>query len=443
MKPEWVAEFGEMLSLWKGKEKEYLTYSEIKDEMAKKGWYVRKVIRRLDEMIKQRLIEKSKNGRKGAQARYKPTVLAHEFDENSFFERIRQSSTKTGLFLKEEESLLVYGIPSREKLTNLESSVLDHALGQIEDAFKKLFLLKQSIKARESVGQAMDQELLVDFVKEKIAKRLGNMIYTEAELKLSEEAHKGEFHGLAEMLIEAAKKSNITYGDSEEIIEEEKRRIDRDSPRLETPVYVPKDGYDADLAIMKTLPPHRLAEFELDPFGQLQKLIESWEPGDFDKTMVWQDQVSGETHIGGWVARNPPFFDDADLYYIAEAFVRHMTPAPALSSSQEWLTVSQIDKVADCGWLTLKLGAENHEKLTRCIYHFWKEHQADVKAKQKAEEAWLKLSADEKQKLMKPHELTIKIDEVDLTKIERITPEILEAVKTRMPPKIERKFAKK
>lgn len=363
MKQEWITEFGEILQLWKGKEEQYLIFSDIKNEMTKKGWYDRKVIRRLDEMISQRLIEKSKKGKKGAQALYKPTILAREFDANSFFERIRQSSTKKGLFLKEEESLLVYGIPSRDKMTNLESSVLDHALGQIEDAFEKLFQLKQSIKAREAIGQPMDEELLIDFVKEKIASRLGNMIYTEAELKLSEEVRKEEIHGLAEMMIETAKKSNITYADSIEIITEEKRLMDRDSPRVETPIYVPKEGYDADLAIMKTLSPNRLAEFELDPFGQLQKLIESWEPADFDKKE------------GHYVARNPPYFDDADIFYIAEAFVRHMTPAPAFLSSKEWLTVAQIEKLADCGWLTLKLGAETHQKLIRCIYHFWKEHQ--------------------------------------------------------------------
>ncbi|NLD66572.1 MAG: hypothetical protein GX648_08380 [Crenarchaeota archaeon] len=419
------------MSLWKGKEEQYLTFTEINIEMAKKGWYVRKVIRRLEEMLKQRLVEKTKNGRKGAQARYKPTVSAHEFDANSFFERIRQASIKTGLFFKKEASLFVYGMPSKEKLTNLECLVLDHALGKIEDAFEKLFLLKQSINARETNGQAMDEELLVDFVKENIAERFGNMIYTEAELKLSEETRKGEFHGLAQMMIRTAEKSNVIYGDSDEIIEEEKRLLIRDSARLERPIYVPKVGYDADLAIMKTLSPNRLAEFELDPFGQLQKLIESWEPTNFDKKE------------GRYVARNQPFFDDADLYYIAEAFVRHMTPAPALPSSQEWLTVAQIDKLADCGWLTLKLGAENHEKLIRCIYHFWKEHQARVKLDKETEETWLKLSLDEKEELLEPHEFAIKIEEVDLTKIERITQELSATVQTKMPVKLERKFVRK
>ena len=66
-----------------------------------------------------------------------------------------------------------------------------------------------------------------------------------------------------------------------------------------------------------------------------------------------------------------------------------------------------------------------------------------VKANKEAEEAWLKLSPAEKQKFLEPHEPTIKIDEVDITKIERITPEISAAVKTRMPAKLERKFVKK
>lgn len=73
-KQKWVSEFGDILTLWKGKEERDLTFSEINEAMAKKGWYPRKVIRRLDEMVKQRLLEKSKNGRKGAQARFKPTA---------------------------------------------------------------------------------------------------------------------------------------------------------------------------------------------------------------------------------------------------------------------------------------------------------------------------------------------------------------------------------
>lgn len=45
--------------------------------------------------------------------------------------------------------------------------------------------------------------------------------------------------------------------------------------------------------------------------------------------------------------------------------------------------------------------------------------------------------------LMEPHDLTVLIDAPDPTKIERITPEILAAVKTKIPTKLERKFAKK
>jgi hypothetical protein len=443
-------EFSEILSLWKGQEAEFIQYAVIRDKMLKKNtlkdpkkWYEKKVQRRLEEMRKQQIIERKKNGLKGAEAFYKPTFEAKEFDANHFFEEIRESSKQKSLVIKENESLFVYGIPSRENLTSLENSVLDHTLSQIEDAFEKLFLLKQSIKARKAVGQPIDQELLINFLKEKIADRLGNMIYTEAELKLSEEPRKEQYHGLAELIIETAKKSNITYEDSDEILSEEKRQMELDSPRLQSTIYVPK-GTDADLAILKTLPSCRLAEYELNPYSQLLKLIESWEPSDFDENLLWSDSFSGETVKGGRVARNPRYFDDADIFYLAQAFVRHMSPTVRSESS---LTFGQIEQLAGWGKLDLlivaKDGTKQREKLVRSIYHFWKEHQDNVKSNKEAEEAWLNLSPEEKQKLMEPREPTIKIAKVDLTKQERITPEISAAVKTRVPAQIERRFTTK
>ena len=171
-------EFNEILSLWKeeaGQEEKFLHFAEIRDKMLKKNilkepkkWYEKKVQRRLNEMCGKNILEKKKNGPRGAEALYRPTFEAEEFDANHFFEDIRESSKRKGLVLKENESLLVYGIPSRENLTSLESSVLDHTLSQIEDAFDKLVLLKQSIKARKAVGQTVDEELLALFVKENI-----------------------------------------------------------------------------------------------------------------------------------------------------------------------------------------------------------------------------------------------------------------------------------
>lgn len=428
-------EFNEILSLWNGKEDQSLHFSDILSELSKKNeagktprWYPKKVNRRLDEMVEQHLLDKKKNGTRGADAQYKPAFDAQEFNANLFFEGIRESCKQKGLINKENESLILYGLPKKETLTPIEKKILQHIIGQIEASFENLFLLKKSIKARENSRQPFEPQLIENYVRERIANIFGNIITTEAELKAAEEARKGRFHGLGEMITEVAKKVNISLGDTEELISQEQKLMDYNTHRLESQIYIPK-GPDTDLAIIKTLPSFRLEEYELNPYSQLLKLIESWEPADYDK------------YQGCYNARNPRRFDDADIFYIARSFVRHMSP---ICHSDSSLTLEQIERLAEWGKLTLKLGsAKNHEKLIRCIYLFWTEHYERIKADKEAEEAWLKLSPVEKQKFLGPHELTIKIDEVDITKIERITLEISAAVKTRMPAKLERKFVKK
>jgi len=70
MKSHWE-EYNSILSLWKGKEKEALCFSEIATAMTKKGWYSKKVNRRLDEMVKQHILEKEKKGIRGAASHYR------------------------------------------------------------------------------------------------------------------------------------------------------------------------------------------------------------------------------------------------------------------------------------------------------------------------------------------------------------------------------------
>lgn len=429
-------EFNEILSVWKERqrqEEEFLHFADIRDKMLKKNtpkepkkWYEKKVQRRLAEMCEQKILEKKKNGPRGAEAQYKPTFEAKEFDINHFFKDIRESSKQKGLVIRENESLLVYGIPKKETLTPLESAILQHIVEQIENSFENLFLLKKSIKAREKIGEPLDAQLITNYVKEKIAEKFSNMIATEAELKGTEEHRKGKLHGMGEMMIEAAKKNNIRLEGAEELTKQEQELMNYSKWHSDFSIYVPK-GPDADLAILETLGPDRLAEYELNPFNQLIKLIESWETSDFDETQ------------GCYVARTPRRFDDADIFYLAQAFVRHMSPMPQCESS---LTRGQIERLAEWGKLPFELGSTNsHEKLIRCIYLFWKEHQDSVKADKEAKEAWQKLSPEEKQKHMKPHKCAIIIPKVDTAKIERITPEILAAVKTEVTAEIERKIA--
>jgi hypothetical protein len=358
MKRERISEFEDLLSLWKGKEQEFIYFSDINNAMTTRGWYTRKTVRRLEEMQRQRIIEKSKKGEKGARARYRPTLLAMEFDANKFFEQIRASTTKTGQFFKENESLLVYGIPTKDRLNETERDVLDHSLDKIEDAFENLFRLKQSIKNRGTTSSLTDSSLLKSLVLDRIAERFRDMVFTEAEIRAADQHRKGESDGIVKLLIETAKKHNIPLSRSDNWVELERKIIEAERLDDSASIYSPKSDQDADLAIMKTLHPQNIAKFELDPFGQLQKLIDSWQPANYDMKK------------GISVATNRPF-DEADLYYIALAFERQMV----FDFHESALTVKSIRALADWSMLTLKLGAENHERLIRCIYHFWKEGQ--------------------------------------------------------------------
>jgi hypothetical protein len=448
MKTHWD-EYSSILRLWEGKEEEYLHFSEIAAEMAKKGWYSKKVNRRLDEMVENHILDKNKTGIRGAESRYRKTEVTKEFDIIRFFEDIRKSCTKKRLIIKDghlprsyrqnrprpgqdNSSLLVYGIPTEEKLTLLEQGILEHFLKQIDDAFENLLLLKNSIKARETINAPLHSELILNYTREKIEKFLGKFVITEAEIT----AEIKDFYNIIENMSNVVKKFNISGYSAERnnydnflltltglSVYVQKNYTD-DRNHVPNSWYIPK-GSDSHLAILKTLPPSALEEYERDPHRQILELIADWIDSFFDEKCKWN------------ALSKRSWFDDADIYHMSQTFVNHM--APGIRESP--FTLEKIAFLAELETLTIKLkGRENHEKLIRCIFHFWQNHQNIVQATKKQEEELSKLSPEEREKVLEPKQATFKMSAPKNRK--RITPEILAAVKTKLPTEIEQKLAK-
>ncbi|MCL2643436.1 MAG: hypothetical protein FWD52_08025 [Candidatus Bathyarchaeota archaeon] len=474
MKKNYNDEFNEVLSLWKDPDITSLHFAEIVEKLKQKNilqpkkWYTKKVQRILNKMVEQRLLTKDKMGAAlSSPSCYKPTEEAPEFNIHRYFENIRKTSTQKKLVFQQNESLIVYGIPKEKELTSTEQHILKHILDRIESSFESLYLLKQSIRRRKTIGEdVLDADLIETYVREEICDYFGKKLTIKANLKGSEESRKREIHGLGEMLLEVAKEVNV-YSDEKlcsiypYLVNDDKREVAylenviniEKKPCFISPTYAPI-GMDGDLAIIKTLPEHYLEEHMLDPYKQLNVLIEMFQPNyepypQSEKTVselpaelveFFKDPCDKcDEHID--IKKNDRF-DDADLFHIADQFVKHMT-------FEHTLTLEQIKKLAEWKKLPLKLyGGDNHEKLVRCIYHFFEEHQNRVKELKESDEAYEKLSPEEKQKLhetMKPVDVTIYTEVAEKPQIpeERITPEILAAVKTKLPEEIEQIFAKK
>lgn len=445
-----MAEYEKILNLWKGKnENDSIQFCEIQKAMIDGfNWYPKKVTRMLNEMIKGPLplltqIKNRKNGKpgvKGTRTFYKRTQLAYEFDLNSFFNEIREKSQKDRHILENDKSFIIYGIPPEKELTDIERKILDHISARFKQSFHNLLLLKLSIIARKKINQPMETELIESYIRERIGEDMSSLIWRKA-WDMGRELQ-------GEPMLEVAKTYGLTYGGNEptenefrvvngndvfakEMNDLSKKRISDEQKfineliKLERKWYDPKTSFlypdswvskeEGSLAILETTSPEIIHTWAHNPFLFLRRLIEQWEPA------------------------NPPSLDVADIFYLAKAFVNHMVP---FSRSMEYLTMITIRKLSDWRWLTLRLGPEKHERLIRCIYYFWKECQANIKLDKKTEEAWQKLSPAEKQNFMGPHKFAIKLGEADLMKVERITPEILAAIKTKMSAELERKFAR-
>ena len=404
------------------------------------------------------------------------TFGAKGFDIYTFFEDIRDSCTKKRQVITSNESLLVYGIP-KEKLNPIEEQILSHLLKQIDNAFENLLLLKTSITARETMGAPLHIELIMNYAREKTAKVLGDLVIAEAEQKTVENyrAKKEKYHGLVENIPDIIKKFNNCLDDTGKVIFQkiidaeyleyylsylsiqERKNYDDCIPHCGSTDCVKET--ESHLAILKTLPPIALEEYELNPYKQLTKLIDNWTPHNFYEKMyvssvgkIAQKAKSSRKKrvIKANKAHNlntckkRKMFDDTDIFYLAKAFFIHFTPL--FSRKESSLTLEQIVFLAECSELPLKLnGYDKHEKLIRCIFHFWKEHCDKIKTHKEAGEEMLNCSPEEKQK---EKENPLKLKEVtyymenSIIK-ERITPEILTAIETRLPTEIEQLFAKK
>ena len=454
MKKNYNDEFNEVLSLWKKPDITALHFAEIVEKLKQKNilqpkkWYTKKVQRILNKMVDLRLLTKDKMGTAlSSSSLYKPTEEAPEFNIYHYFENVRKSSTQKKLVFQKNESLIVYGIPKEKELTLTEQHILKHILDRIETSFESLYLLKQSIRQRKTIGEdVLDADLIETYIREEICDYFGKKLTVKANLKGGEESRNRKIHGLGEMLLEVAKEVNV-YSDEKlysiypYMVNDDKREVAylegviniEKTPCFISPTYAPV-GMDGDLAIIKTLPEHYLEEHMLNPYKQLNDLIEMFHPKLVEFFKDPCDKCDERIDV-----KKNDFFDDVDLFHMADQFVKRMT-------FEHTLTLEQIKKLAEWEKLPLKLyGGDNHEKIVRCIYHFFEEYQNTVKKLQEADEAYEKLSPEEKQKLRetkKPVNVTIYTEASQIPQ-ERITSEILAVVKTKLPEEIEQIFTKK
>jgi hypothetical protein len=215
MKKNYDNEYNEVLSLWKNPDVKQLHFAEIFEKLKEKNllqpkkWYDRKVTRILNKMVELRLLTKDKTGtNKSSPSRYKPTEEAPEFKIIHCFKNIRKTNTRKKLAFQKNESLIIYGIPKQKELTLIEETILNHFLDQIESSFENLYLLKQSIRRRKTIGEdSLDADLIETYIREKICNSFGKKLVKKAELKDVK-----EICGLGEILLAVAKESNV-YSD--------------------------------------------------------------------------------------------------------------------------------------------------------------------------------------------------------------------------------------
>lgn len=295
--------------------------------MKKLGWYERKTIRRLAEMVKLELLEKDKEGIKGARSRYRTTDKTHEYEAYSFFDRIRKITQEKGLINREKESLLIYGLPPRNKLTPLEIEIFDQIVRRFADTFWDLYLLKNSIKARAGSGQQLDEEL----VKNYLLQEMGDALKQE----WWDEVYNGEFDSKIKNLIQFARDKCIEI-EAGPFLNIEKQGFGY--------VYSPWSSFDeACSAILAMLSPDAMKEYALDSYNYLKDTIEYFEQkklplSDKNFVLIARDFLRRERLI-----ENP---------HVRERII----------GLRRW------------PWLRLKIGSEATEKLLRIIYYLWQKY---------------------------------------------------------------------
>lgn len=326
-----VDHINRILKIWEEREDTLLSFSQIFNELKKEGWYTKKVDRYLTKMVKAELLKKEKIGIKGARANYKPSELSHEFFAYSVFKHIRESTQKTGLLYRENESFLVYGIPPKGKLTSLEKDILDLNLNCINEAFYNLYLLKHSISAREKADQPLDHRLLWYYLLQKVSNRAKDRMYHQVQL--------AKDYNDIERTLELAREINIEVEGAEKLLEIEKRWLDFNNP---PPIHDKGlwDSFDeACLSVLIMRRPEDIEKYGLSLYF-LNKLIKDYED---------------EHDLG-----------DKSLFYLAETFYRTTRFRKA-----SWI-LEDIYKIRN--WLKWRIGSKKGEKLARCIHYFWKNY---------------------------------------------------------------------
>jgi hypothetical protein len=406
--------------LWNGKEEKYLRCSEIVKELTEKeNWNERKVYRRLSAMLFYGWLDKVEDGQKGNRrsspnTAYRPSAKHKVYNANAFFDKIRAKIDQP-LMIKDchenrNESLLVYGIPPEEELTAIEQSILYHLLNQVERAFDNLFLLKLSIRGRREVNRPLESELIENYIKDTIAEDHADKIFEEADIKVCEQNRcDPNFCLRGEMMVRiATAKYGLMAGCFENLIKSEREYLGPNVPSLDAGIYVSQN--DSYIALLKMLKSEQLAEYQLNLFDVLR-----------DRIKLFQSDRDNNGNL--YVKRKPSEFDDADIFYLAKSFSNRM---------KFTLTLNEICSLSNWFLLKKEMGknTNNHEKLIRCIYYFWKQHQDNIKAEKNAE---IQLTTAEAK------EPTVGYGDISL---ERITPEVRGAVSFKLPAELERKFNK-
>jgi hypothetical protein len=338
MKKNQIGKYDPILNLWKDKEDKWLPFHEIKKAMENQRWYERKTIRYLKKMVELDLLEKQKIGIKGSRAFYKTTSKTHEYEVQSFFDRVRNESIKKDHVIRREDSFLVYGIPREKNLSTLENEILDQIDDRINRAFYDLYSLKQSITARMEAGQPMSNYLLLEFLLEKASNQFRQQLWNKV--------YETDTNDI-ENVLKFARQRKIEISNPEQW-------MSPDVPTYKRPRSGPLSTFEeARLAVLVMLNPREIGEYGYDSYNYLKKII-------------------------GFLETKKKTLSDSDLVIIATQFLkleRYRKMAYDIDQDID----QRILALKRWPWLKLKIGTETTEKLTKTILDLWRKRKETSK----------------------------------------------------------------